>query len=129
MLEPTSESLRVAVPCDPRAPAVVRDVLERSQEDAGWVLGDAKLVASELVTNAVLHSGCSADQTLEVRVDVWAERLRISVRDPGRSGRDAEVRSGESVGGWGLQIVEQLAERWGSERAEGYRVWAEIGMV
>jgi hypothetical protein len=30
------------------------------------------------------------------------------------------------VGGWGLQIIEALCERWGEERDHGYRVWAEI---
>jgi anti-sigma regulatory factor (Ser/Thr protein kinase) len=128
MPEPAAELFSMDLPCDPRAPRAVRDALDRS-EDIGCVLGDATLVATELVTNAVRHSGCSARQTLEVRVDVRPERLRISVRDPGRSGREAEVRSGQTVGGWGLQIVEQLAERWGSERAEGYQVWAEIGML
>jgi serine/threonine-protein kinase RsbW len=118
----------MAVPCDPRAPAAVRHALD-CREDIGWVLGDAMLVASELVTNAVLHSGCSDNETIEVRVEVRPERLRISVRDPGRSGRNAEVRSGQLVGGWGLRVVEQLADRWGSERAEGYQVWAEVGMV
>jgi serine/threonine-protein kinase RsbW len=127
MLEP-SESFSMAVPCDPRAPGTVRDALDR-REDIGWVLGDAMLVASELVTNAVLHSGCSGHETIEVRVDVRPERLRISVRDSGRSGRNAEIRSGLPVGGWGLRVVDQLAERWGSERAEGYHVWAEVGMA
>jgi hypothetical protein len=105
----------------------VRDALDR--REIGWVLGDAMLVASELVTNAVLHSGCSGNETIEVRVDVRSERLRISVRDPGRSGRNAELRADQPVGGWGLRVVEQLAERWGSERAAGYQVWAEVGIV
>jgi hypothetical protein len=125
MPEPVAELLSLSLPCDPRAPGAVRDALGRS-EDIGWVRGDATLVANELVTNAVLHSGCSEDHMIEVRVDVRAERLRISVRDPGTSGHEAAVRSGQPVGGWGLQIVDQLAERWGSERAEGYQVWAEL---
>jgi hypothetical protein len=27
-----------------------------------------------------------------------------------------------------LRIVEQLAQRWGSERPDGYRVWAELAV-
>jgi signal transduction histidine kinase len=128
MLEPTSDSISLALPCNAQAPAAVRDALDRSQ-DIGWARDDAMLVASELVTNAVLHSGCSHHETIEVRIEVLSERLRISVRDPGRSGSSAEVGSGQLAGGWGLRVVEQLAERWGSERAEGYQVWAEIGMA
>jgi signal transduction histidine kinase len=128
MSAPVAKLFSLNLPCDPAAPGAVRAALDRS-EGIGCVLDDAALVATELVTNAVRHSGCSADQTLEVRVDVRSEGLRISVRDPGRSGREAELRSGRTVGGWGLQVVEQIAERWGSERTEGYQVWAEIGMV
>jgi hypothetical protein len=128
MLEFAADYFSMALPCDPQAPAAVREALDR-RWDIGPVLGDAMLVASELVTNAVLHSGCSDDDTIEVRVDLRSERLRISVRDPGRSGRSAEVRADEPVGGWGLRVVEQLAERWGSERAAGYQVWAEVEMI
>jgi signal transduction histidine kinase len=127
MPAPVAELFSMNLPCGPGAPGAVRDALDH-RDDIGCVRDDAALVATELVTNAVRHSGSSAGQTLEVRLDVRSERLRISVRDPGRSGREAEVRSGRSVGGWGLQIVEQIAERWGSERTAGYQVWAEIGM-
>ena len=29
----------------------------------------------------------------------------------------------------GLWVVEQLARRWGDERAAGYRVWAELPLT
>ena len=86
------------------------------------------LVASELVNNAVIHSGCMPHHELEVRASRRDGQLTLSVRDPGLS----ESRAGpvppadRKVGGWGLQIVEALCERWGEERDHGYRVWAEI---
>src|SRR5690348_10636479 len=51
---------------------------------------DAFLIASELVTNAVLHSLCRADDFLEVCI-TWDGWLRISVLDPGASGGAAEI--------------------------------------
>jgi hypothetical protein len=47
-------------------------------------------VASELVTNTVVHSDCTEEEFLSVRVarDGW---LRIAVFDPGASGLRAEV--------------------------------------
>lgn len=88
------------------------------------------LVASELVTNAVLHSGCASDHRLKVRATLQRDRLLISVHDPGISGASVQPRRPEhsALGGWGLQIAEQLAERWGSERPDGYRVWAELAV-
>lgn len=113
--------------CDEFAPGAVRHALAEVP-DLGWVLGDAMLVASELVTNAVVHSMCS-DRDL-LRVDMYRNEayLRISVVDPGASGKTA--RMAEDPGAWGglgLLVVDELAARWGSEhREDGYEVWAEL---
>jgi anti-sigma regulatory factor (Ser/Thr protein kinase) len=92
------------------------------------VLGDVKLIASELVTNAVLYSGCTEDDEIELRLDRTNRHLLLSVLDPGRSGNSAVLAVGEqrASGGMGLLVVEQLASRWGAERSDGYRVWAEV---
>jgi len=116
--------VRLHIRCDRHAPAVVRTSLQRVG-GLGWPLGDAMLVSSELVTNAVRHSGARPDKLIEVRVWVEGERLRISVRDPGERG-EVILRSDEEPGGMGLRIVEELALRWGAERDGGHRVWAEL---
>lgn len=119
--------MALTLPCAPSASAAVREELSHLDE-LGWILGDAMLVASELVNNAVIHSGCMPHHELEVRASRRDGQLTLSVRDPGLS----ESRAGpvppadREVGGWGLQIVEALCERWGEERDHGYRVWAEI---
>jgi len=123
-----SDLLSLNIPCDVRAPAVVRGALAELHKD-DWSLHDGLLVASELVTNAVLHSGCEADQRLEVRASLGDDRLLISVHDPGFSGGRAQPRAETSEpGGWGLRIVEQLSRRWGAERPDGYLVWAELAV-
>jgi anti-sigma regulatory factor (Ser/Thr protein kinase) len=129
MLEPPLELLSLDIPCDPGAPAAVRGALAEFDED-DLSLADGILVASELVTNAVLHSGCAADHRVRVQASLRGDRLLISVHDPGISGESAQPRhEGHSeLGGWGLRIVEQLAQRWGSERPDGYRVWAELAV-
>jgi anti-sigma regulatory factor (Ser/Thr protein kinase) len=97
-------------------------------DSLGWVLGDLVLIASELVTNAVLYSGCSEQDMIQVQLDHGGDHLLLSVTDPGRSSRSAAVAVAEqrSFGGRGLWLVEHLARRWGAERAKGYRVWAEV---
>ncbi len=119
--------IRLEVPCGPEAPGRARDEL-RSLESLGWIVGDAMLVASELVTNAVLHSGAGPDDRLVMEARVERDRLVISVRDPGdRWGGRLEAAASENpFGGMGLRIVEQLSARWGTEEGPGHHVWAEL---
>jgi|SRR6185312_15167896 len=119
--------MALTLPCAPSASAAVREELSRLDE-LGWILGDVMLVASELVNNAVLHSGGTPHHDLQVRAWRRAGRLTVSVRDPGISGQSAGPRPATDLqaGGWGMQIVEALSQRWGEERDDGYRVWAEL---
>jgi anti-sigma regulatory factor (Ser/Thr protein kinase) len=118
----------MSVRCDEFAPAAVRQKMT-TLSDLGWVLGDAMLVASELVTNAVRHSRCTEDEFLSVCI-TRDGRLRISVLDPGESGREAEIADRPiELGGLGLKVVELLASTWGTERRDdGYQVWAELDL-
>lgn len=120
--------LRLDLRCDDRAPASAREAI-RKLRGVGRIVGDAVLVASELVSNAVLHSGCGRSDRLTVHVAVGRERLLISVLDPGRSCGAARPRpSADHLGGLGLGLVAQLATRWGSDRTDGHRVWAELAL-
>lgn len=127
---PASHSLSLELPCDPAAPAAVREALDQQLADLGWSLGDVMLVASELVTNAVLHSGSPPHELLRISISRGPESVLISVSDPGLSGRAAEPRLPAEFGpgGWGLRIVEQLSTRWGSDRTERHHVWAELSL-
>jgi anti-sigma regulatory factor (Ser/Thr protein kinase) len=121
--------ITLVVPCDPSAPGAIRGALG-SVAALEELRGDLMLVASELVTNAVIHSGGAGQHP--VRVTVWAGpgQALISVHDPGISGQAAEPNrfDDDATSGWGLQIVDQLAVRWGTERRDGYRVWAEMAV-
>jgi anti-sigma regulatory factor (Ser/Thr protein kinase) len=119
------ELLRMKVGCDSAAPSTVRQSISRLSE-LGWALGDVLLVASELVTHAVLHSGCEReDDWLELAVSRVADAVVISALGPGFSGEEGAVRNADD-GGLGMVIVDQLARRWGTGRDGGYRVWAEL---
>ena len=109
------------------APAIARAALRQIKE-LGAARDDAILVASELVTNAVVHSGGAAADTIQVRAVLIGGTVSIRVHDPGLSDdiphlRDPRVMQAE---GRGLRIVNQLARRWGFERDRGHRVWAEL---
>jgi anti-sigma regulatory factor (Ser/Thr protein kinase) len=121
------ELLALEVGCGNGAPALVRAALSQT-EGLGAAREDAILVASELVTNAVVHSGGSPADTIRVRAVLARGDVSISVHDPGLSDDVPHLREadGSQASGLGLPIVQQLTRRWGFERDRGHRVWAEL---
>ena len=122
--------LDLHVRCAPSAPAIVRSAISDLDGVDAPVLEDAKLVASELVTNAVTHSLCSEEEFLTVRIGRDGG-VEISVLDPGRSARSAEIaHRAMGLGGLGLRVVAQLAETWGTKRRpDGYEVFAVLELA
>ena len=90
---------------------------------------DAVLVASELVTNAVVHAG--TDVELDCRLEETSGALVVEVCDqhPSRAprGSDAEVAYETPEYGRGLRLVATLAESWGVTYRTGAKtVWARL---
>jgi anti-sigma regulatory factor (Ser/Thr protein kinase) len=123
----SADLLSLELPCAAEAPSIARGALTELSCD-GWNLEEGLLVLSELVTNAVRHSGGRPSDTVRVQVSAEADRVTISVHDPGRSNSGVlPAGAGDrELGGWGLRIVEQLAQRWGVDRPGGCLVWAEL---
>ena len=95
----------------------------------GWELAefvaDAVLVASELLSNAVLHA--RTDLRLTVFADVPGT-VRIEVLDHNSRMPTAVACPDDATSGRGLALVGAVATRWGSEsRPDGKVVWAELG--
>jgi anti-sigma regulatory factor (Ser/Thr protein kinase) len=121
------DALQVRLPLDARAPGQARIVVGRLRGRVpALVLEDALLVVSELVTNGVCHSG-ACDGAIVVRVELTGTMVRLEVQDPGRGGVVAP-RAPDLGGGFGLNLVQGLCERWGLERvaAGGTRVWGQL---
>src|SRR4051812_24241460 len=132
---PSSELAEVAdirLGVDAQAPAVARAVLVSALSDRvpAVVIEDAQLLASELVTNSVLHCGASPDDVLVFRVELSSAVVRLEVEDPGRGGMiSPRLLDLIDVGGFGLHVVGSLSESWGVERfAAGTRVWAQLAL-
>jgi anti-sigma regulatory factor (Ser/Thr protein kinase) len=125
--ESQRELMTLDIVCANDAAALVRAALSEIRE-LDVVHDDVMLVATELVNNAVLHSGGTAGDTLHVQAVLKAGHLLLSVDDPGLSDdipqmQDADV---SRASGHGLRIVNQLARKWGVETNGGHRVWAEL---
>jgi anti-sigma regulatory factor (Ser/Thr protein kinase) len=86
----------------------------------------AELCVSELVTNAVIHTGTSTELTVELD----AEFLTVLVHDEGAAGQVQRVGDQEdpmAIAGRGLALVEALSTAWAAEHgADGTTVWFEI---
>jgi anti-sigma regulatory factor (Ser/Thr protein kinase) len=123
------DRLEASLPVGPAAPATARAALTRwlSGHVPVEVLDNARLLASELVTNSVGHAGLSADSSLWIAVQLNRGALRVEVRDPGSPGVIAPGQADRvNGGGFGLHLVELLSTRWGVNRTGGTHVWFEM---
>jgi anti-sigma regulatory factor (Ser/Thr protein kinase) len=120
----TESRLTFELPRDAHAPAAARaalggfsHALDEPREDA------SRLLVSELVTNAVKYGGEGP-----VRIEVTSDpgRFRAEVIDEG-SGFVAKERVRDQEGGWGLPLVEHLADRWGTFEGSTH-VWFELDL-
>jgi anti-sigma regulatory factor (Ser/Thr protein kinase) len=115
-----------AVAADPRAVSPARHFLMNTL--AAWgvdegTVDNAVLCLSELVTNAIIHT----DAGCELRVVLDRGVLTTTVRDGGSSvvvDLSGVTVDPLAVHGRGLQLVDALSTRWGSELdAVGMTVW------
>lgn len=111
-------------PADRTAPAAARRALEDLSATIGDDLsGDIRLLVSEVVTNSVLHGPAA-----EVVLQVWTsdDLVRVAVIDQGAGFEPQDRPTGGDRSGWGLMMVDRLADRWGVEVGSGTEVWFEM---
>jgi anti-sigma regulatory factor (Ser/Thr protein kinase) len=114
----------------PSAAALARSALipmeRRVDED---LMADVRLLVSELVTNSVRHADMPPPATVSLDVSLDSKKIYVEVRDSGPGFEPRGRRPGQSkAGGWGLFLVERLADRWGVMRNNFTRVWFEIDL-
>ena len=120
--------LDLDLPAGPRAPSAAREALDGLEDHLDpRLLENVRLLVSELVTNSLRHAGIRRRDAIRLRVLVTTEFVRAEVCDSG-PGFDARipVPTVGQVGGWGLFLVEQIADRWGVETSDDNCVWFEI---
>ena len=109
------------------ARARLRDLLRRTPR-----VDDAVLIASELVTIALSHTGGRAEEGLRITVsglaDPEAGWCRIAVRDSGRASRQGRVPGrGRLPRAPGVVVVSALADCFGARSGpDGSVVWADV---
>ncbi|MGY0492555.1 ATP-binding protein [Streptomyces sp. WG-D5] len=87
------------------------------------------LIVSELVTNAVVHTGHPAvlRMALPVVQAAYPGTVRVEVADTSERPPTPRHADGEETNGRGLELVDGLADRWGWRReGAGKAIWCEI---
>ncbi|MFF1354127.1 ATP-binding protein [Streptomyces sp. NPDC058297] len=88
------------------------------------------LIVSELVTNAVVHTGCPAVLRMLLPgavAEASAGTVRVEVADASDRPPAPRHADGEETNGRGLELVDGLADRWGwRPEGTGKAIWCEI---
>jgi anti-sigma regulatory factor (Ser/Thr protein kinase) len=112
----------------PEAAGEGRHALDRLEEALGKEqLGELRLLVTELLTNSVRH-GARGSGWIALDVDVYANCVRVVVTDngPGFEPDPEPTPHLDRPGGWGLFLVDRLANRWGVARDDATAVWFEV---
>ncbi len=112
---------------DPVTPAAVRSLV--SEMLRLWECGDyeetASLLASELVTNALIHAGTD----ITVRLSLDREILLVEVEDGSLELPKPIPLTTDSERGRGLVLMQALSQKWGAtRRTDGKVVWFELAV-
>jgi anti-sigma regulatory factor (Ser/Thr protein kinase) len=124
MMEETRASFR---PVD-TAPAQGRRVLDQLSETMpAEALDDARLLLSELITNAVRHAADRDAESITMLVRVSDSELFVEITDRGRGfGVDDQAAAPVAGTGWGLFLLDRLSDAWGIRTGGGVAVWFRL---
>jgi serine/threonine-protein kinase RsbW len=128
MGEAAERLLELTLPGGPGAPAAARSALATALGGrlSDQLEGDALIVVSELVTNAIRHGGARSPATeVGVHAALREEVLRLEVTDPG-PGFEPGGHGPRADGGYGLHMLDRLAMRWGVTGGDPVTVWVEL---
>lgn len=112
------------------ARAFVRETIGKWGDES--VVDDAVLIASELVTNAIVHAGTPAEVSCALlrdqRGEASAVRVAVADRHPGRiippPRLEWDEEAKQSEGGRGLFLSTQIASAWGVQYTRAMKqVW------
>jgi anti-sigma regulatory factor (Ser/Thr protein kinase) len=115
------------VPCDLSAVDGARARIIAAA--AGWgfsPVGDLEVIASELLTNAIVHGHSASVATCRM---LAPGHLELAINDHGPGLPHMRKADDRSLSGRGLRIVDALSTTWGVEDVpdDGKTVWARLG--
>lgn len=119
---------QVTLPAARQAAGLARQAVRAAVADwrLAYLADEAVLLASELITNAIQHTGPDTPTTV-LRIEYAGTWLRIEVHDGCPRQPRPRIPDSLDESGFGLVLVDALAAKWGVQRtASGKAVWAEL---
>lgn len=119
----------VELPATAAAAAIARRELAATPGLSGELGYKVLLLSSELIAVFVAGSEPRPGAVLRLSSTVAPQRVRIAVAgERPHSSADALLHSREtpSLGGYGLQIVDRMADAWGVGEDDGAEIWFEL---
>ncbi|HWC25235.1 MAG TPA: ATP-binding protein [Solirubrobacteraceae bacterium] len=119
----------VELPATAAAAGIARRELAATPGIAGKIGYKVLLLASELIAVFVADAEPRPGEVLRLSASVTGDRVRIEISGhaPGVSADELlHSRETPSLGGYGLRIVERMADAWGVAGDGGARLWFEV---
>ncbi|WP_433497269.1 ATP-binding protein [Sphaerimonospora sp. CA-214678] len=120
----------IRLPGDPASVSCARSEVRRLLGNEHPAVEDAVLVTSELVTNAIKHSGCQAGDSIGFTLAATDNVVRVEVHDPGSTSAEPHLRlEPNAEDGRGLLIVDEISTEWGIREHDdgpGRTVWCAL---
>jgi PAS domain S-box-containing protein len=114
------------LPAEPSSVPDARRAIRSWLSEAGFheLVDEAELAVSEVVTNALVHTGTP----VELSASIESGLVRVEVADGSSQAPCSNDFDTVSGTGRGLKVLEQTVARWGVEpRGTGKVVWFELG--
>lgn len=112
-----------------QAPAVARaEVTECCREFGigGSLCQSLILLVSEVVSNAVRHSPADPSEPVGFVASFGERAIRVTVTDAGEGFTPRPRDPARSQDGYGLYLLEKVADRWGVDSRGDTKVWFEL---
>lgn len=120
--------ISLSLPPVPEAAARARRTIRTALQDQvnPDTVGDAELLVSELVTNAVRHGSLRPGDDIRVRIRTADDALCVEVSDPGIGFSPEAISPKEDrSGGFGLFLLARMSRAWGIANPPT-RIWFEL---
>lgn len=112
-----------------QAPAVARAEVTECCRDlgiGGSLCQSLILLVSEVVSNAVRHSTADPSEPVGFVASFGERAIRVTVSDAGEGFTPRPRDPARTHDGYGLYLLEKVADRWGVDSRGGTRVWFEL---
>jgi anti-sigma regulatory factor (Ser/Thr protein kinase) len=112
-----------------QAPALARaEITECCRElgIGGSLCQSLILLVSEVVSNAVRHSSADPGEPVGFEASFGEPAIGVTVTDAGKGFTPRPRDPARTHDGYGLYLLEKVADRWGVDSRGGTKVWFEL---